>query len=78
MSAVRFFARVTSRHLSSMFVFLSFSVFLSFYCDNIFSVGLLHRACVCINRSLHLLLFLLYFENQEDSGKNGRTLSEGI
>jgi len=36
-----FFARVTLRNLSSMFVFLVF-LFLSFYYDNIFSVGLLY------------------------------------
>ena len=36
-------------------------LFLSFYCDNIFSVGLLYWACMCISCSLHLLFFLLYF-----------------
>ena len=41
--------------------FLAF-LFLSFYCDNILSVGLLYWAsCMCISCSLHLLLFLLYF-----------------
>jgi len=53
-------ARVTLWHLSSMFVFLSFLI-LCFYCDNIFSVGLLYWACMCISCSLHLLLFLLHF-----------------
>ena len=41
--------------------FLAF-LFLSFYCDNSLSVGLLCWAsCMCISCSLHLLLFLLYF-----------------
>ena len=35
------FGRVTLQHLSSMLCFLAF-LFLSFYCDNIFSVGLLY------------------------------------
>jgi len=40
-------------HLSSMFVFLSFLVFI------FLSVG--RAACMCISCSLHLLLFLTYF-----------------
>jgi len=39
--------------------FLAF-LFLFFYCDSIFSIGLLFWTCVWISRSLHLLLFLLY------------------
>jgi len=40
------------------YCFLAF-LFLSFYCDSIFSVGLLFWACAWISCSLHLLLFLL-------------------
>jgi len=48
MSAIGFFARVTLQHLSSMFVFLSFSV-LSFYCDNILALDFyIERACALV------------------------------